>query len=107
MTEAWLLVDEIAIRWAAGNPRGTEPLNLPSLSRIEDLPDPKRVLFDALNAASGLNTRRRSKLPVHQRAHRIPDYMRGYSCLTALSAFRALQRDIREAVQELTVNRPA
>jgi hypothetical protein len=48
MTEAWLLADETAIRSAAGNPNGTENLNLPDVRRLEDLPDPKRSLHDVL-----------------------------------------------------------
>lgn len=44
MTEAWLLVDEKAIRKAAGNPNGRVRLNLPRISRLEALPDPKSSL---------------------------------------------------------------
>ena len=32
MTEAWLLFDEKAIRWAASNPNGSQPLGLPESS---------------------------------------------------------------------------
>lgn len=101
MTEAWLLADEIAIRSAAGNPNGTENLNLPELHRLEDLPDPKRVLLDALTAASGLNARRRSRLPVHQRVHLIPNYIDDYSRLNVLPAFQTLQQDIRVLIESL------
>jgi hypothetical protein len=51
MTEAWLLPYDVAIRNAAGNPNGTMRLNLPNIRRLEDLPDPKNVLHDALIAA--------------------------------------------------------
>lgn len=61
MTEAWLLGDERAIRTAADNPRGTEPLDLPPLKRLETVPDPKRLLFDALIQASGHRGRRLQK----------------------------------------------
>ncbi|HXT41312.1 MAG TPA: hypothetical protein VN887_14985, partial [Candidatus Angelobacter sp.] len=61
MTEAWLLFDEAAIRHAAGNPNGTTPLNLPSVSRVEDLPDPKAVLNEALLQATDKPTRRLKK----------------------------------------------
>ena len=98
MTEAWLLADETAIRWAAGNPNGTENLNLPDLRRIEDLPDPKRVLHEALAKASGLTARRRGRLPVHQRVHLIPRYIDDYSRLKVLHAFQTLQEDIRTLV---------
>ena len=100
MTEAWLLADEFAIRSAAGNPNGTENLNLPELRRLEDVPDPKQVLHDALVAACGLNARRRSRLPVHQRFHLIPNYIDDYSRLNVLTAFRTLQEDIGRLVDE-------
>ncbi len=95
MTEAWLLADEFAIRSAADNPNGTENLNLPGLRRLEDLPDPKRVLHDALIRASGLNALRRSRFRVGQRVRLIPNYIDDYSPLRALPAFQALQEDIR------------
>ena len=96
MTEAWLLADERAIRLAAGNPNGHEDLSLPDIGSLEGLTDPKRVLQEALTLACGLNSRRRSQFPVAQRVRRIADYIDDYSRLDALSAFRALQRDIRE-----------
>lgn len=95
MTEAWLLADEQAIRSAAGNPNGKEELNLPDVRRLEDLPDPKKILHDALSIASGLNVRRRSRLRVHQRVQLIPNYIDDYSCLNDLTAFQELQKDIR------------
>jgi len=98
MTEAWLLFDESAIRSAAGNPNGTQDLGLPRIDRLEDLPDPKTVLHQALTTASGLNARRRGTFPVHQRVHRIADYLDDYSRLDALSAFRSLQEAIRAAL---------
>jgi hypothetical protein len=101
MTEAWLLADELAIRSAAGNPNGTESLNLPNVRTLEDLPDPKRVLHRALTTASGLSARRRSRLSVHQRVHLIPNYIDDYSRLNALPAFQALQQDIRMSIENL------
>lgn len=98
MTEAWLLADEAAIRTAAGNPNGTNDLNLPEIRRLEEIPDPKNVLYEMLIAACGLNARRRAQLPVRQRVHLIPNYIDDYSSLKALSAFRALQEDIRLAI---------
>jgi hypothetical protein len=41
MTEAWLLLDESAIRVVAGRPTGIDPLNLPSVWSVESEPDPK------------------------------------------------------------------
>lgn len=58
MTEAWLLLDEGAIRRAAGRPRGKDPLSLPTARQVERLADPKRRLQATLAAASGLRGRR-------------------------------------------------
>ena len=52
-TEAWLLLDEDAIRRAAGNPRGRQPLHLPRPAQVEGVSDPKTALRDALAEASG------------------------------------------------------
>ena len=101
MTEAWLLSDELAIRKAAGNPNGIVQLNLPDLRNLEDLPDPKQVLHDALIKASGLNVRRRSRMPIRQRVHLIPNYIDDYSHLLVLPAFQKLQQDIRELIEIL------
>lgn len=101
MTEAWLLADEIAIRSAAGNPNGTTRLGLPDIRRLEDLPNPKKILRDALIAAAGLNAHRRSRLRVPERVQRIPMYIADYTCLDVLPAFQALQEDIRVLVESL------
>ena len=58
MQEAWLLVDEDALRRAAGTPDGRQPLTMPDARRLEDLPDPKQTLHDLLRQASGLRGRR-------------------------------------------------
>ena len=99
MTEAWLLADENAIRSAAGNPNGRENLNLPDIRRLEDLPNPKTVLYNALTTASGLNARRRSRLPVRQRVQLIPNYIDDYSRLNVVPAFQNLQQDIRVLIE--------
>ncbi len=51
MSESWLLLDEGAIRKAAGNPRGKVALGLPKVPQIEKI-DAKSVLYDALVTAS-------------------------------------------------------
>ena len=61
MTEAWLLLDEAAIRNVVGKPGGRAPLNLPAPERAERVADPKERLRDALLAASGNRGRRRRR----------------------------------------------
>ncbi|HET9897908.1 MAG TPA: hypothetical protein VFQ44_23510 [Streptosporangiaceae bacterium] len=62
MTEAWLLLDEAAIRRVSGNPNSNVPLNLPRARDVETVPDPKEVLAHALATALGFSGRRLEKL---------------------------------------------
>lgn len=61
MTEAWLLLDEAAIRQTANNPRGRMPLNLPAPGAVERIADPKSTLESALLRARGNRGRRRDR----------------------------------------------
>jgi hypothetical protein len=56
--EAWLLLDEGAIRAIAGSPNGTEDLNLPLPRLVEKTPKPKERLKAAFSLASGKHGRR-------------------------------------------------
>ena len=58
MTEAWLLLDELAIRRVAGRPHGDEPLGLPLTNQVQNESDPKGRLAEALITASGAKGRR-------------------------------------------------
>ncbi|MEW5930701.1 MAG: hypothetical protein AB1941_24840 [Gemmatimonadota bacterium] len=70
-TEAWLLLDEAAIRMVAGKPRGRVPLNLPRANQVESVANPKERLQDALVTASEATGRRLAKtrrdFPEHRR----------------------------------------
>jgi hypothetical protein len=57
-TEAWLLLDEAAIRQVAGNPRGRRDLRLPRPSEVENVSRPKERLQEALIIASETTGRR-------------------------------------------------
>lgn len=96
MSEAWLLVDESAIRKAAGNPNGGDPLNLPLLKDIERLPDPKIKLQDALKNASGLTGRRLKAFKPRPRL--VAEYMKNFDQLRELPAFRRLEQDLQSAL---------
>jgi len=93
MTEAWLLLDEGAIRRASGNPRGRQPLNLPVPASIERVADPKEALFQALRIASEQTGRRLRDLRVEERKHRVAELM-DYELLRNLSAFQSLETDL-------------
>lgn len=100
MTEAWLLSDEKAIRHAAGNRPGRMSLELPALAKLEALPDPKQTLYEALKVASGLQGRRLKQFPVHFYATRVTELIYDFSPLRRLSAFAALETDVKNLVQQ-------
>jgi hypothetical protein len=71
-TEAWLLLDEAAIRRTVGRPRGTAPLGLPTPDAVERMARPKERLREVLELASEATGRRlervRQDFPLHRRA---------------------------------------
>lgn len=100
MQEAWLLFDENALRLAADNPRGRVPLSMPDPGDLEAIPDPKDLLFTLLRTASDLKGRRLHRLNVPERVHRLADLIEDFSPLRRLSAFQALEEDVRRILTE-------
>ena len=99
MLEAWLLLDERAIRTASGNPNGTVALHLPNLSTVEALPDPKEMLIQMLKVASGLSGRRLRSFSTSPRVQRVADLTDDFSSLRRLTAFRALEEELVAVLQ--------
>lgn len=104
MTEAWLLIDDTAIRRAAGNPNGKVALPLPRVSQLESIPDRKATLYAALRTASELNRRRLARFRPDQAARRVAEYTNDFSPLMALPAFQRLQTDIQAMLPRLAVS---
>src|SRR5205823_12696831 len=69
-TEAWLLLDEAAIRHVAGKPRGRVNLDLPSARQVENVAKPKEKLRAALVDASELAGRRLERFKAEFSRHR-------------------------------------
>lgn len=107
MTEAWLLFDVDAIREAADNPKGKEPIDLPDLKKVESIPHPEEILHDALRSASGLKGKRLKKFNPDGKVHRISGYINDFSPLRRLSAFNRLEENIRKMIESLPSNPPA
>ena len=103
MQEAWLLHDETALREAAGRPSGTKDLGLPPPHRWEKLPDPKRVLHEALRTANGAKGRRAKSFKPGRAAHRVADLITDWTPLRALAAFAQLEADTKAALAQLGV----
>jgi hypothetical protein len=98
MTEAWLLIDQTAIRHASGNPNGTVKLSIPPLSSLEDKPDPKQLLHELLITASELSGRRRKSFNPRDKVQRVAQYLEDFSPLRQLSAFRDLEAEVLQLI---------
>jgi hypothetical protein len=99
MQEAWLLFDEAALRRAAGNPHGCQILNLPEIAKLEELPDPKNVLYELLRQASGLPPRRLKKFSVNELVHRVAELIDDFTPLRSLPAFLTLEFEIEQVIK--------
>lgn len=100
MQEAWFLFDEAAIRSAADNPRGRMPLAVPPLEKLEEIPDPKGLLWNLLSTASGLRPGRLRRFSPAPRMHRLADLIEDFSALRRLSAFQALEEELQQLLAE-------
>lgn len=103
-TEAWLLLDEQAIRDVAENPHGKATLHLPRPSRVEMKARPKEILQAALIAASELKGQRLEKFRKAFGIHRalLLERVEPNGPIRTLSAWKALVRSIRSYVEERT-----
>ncbi|WP_083259350.1 DUF4276 family protein [Variovorax boronicumulans] len=95
MTESWLLLDQQAIRTAAGNPQGTAVLQLPPAKAVEKLADPKAKLFEALIAASDRTGRRKRQFKPEAARHRVAELM-DLSNLRAIPSFAHAESQVKE-----------
>lgn len=102
-TEAWLLVDERAIRTAAGRPQGTQPIPIPSPQDVERRARPKEVLRTALATASELSGRRLDRFKrefPHQRRVLLFQLSIG-GPLESVTSWRRLRSDLGRAIAGL------
>ncbi|UOD31713.1 hypothetical protein INH39_08545 [Massilia violaceinigra] len=104
MTQAWLLRDETAIRFAAGNGSGRDPIPLPHRKKWEAVPDPKAVLFAALGAASGRTGRALRKFHPEKARALITQRTESFAALRGLPAFDAFDKDVAETLKRLVPN---
>ena len=98
MLEAWLLIDEAALRKAAGNPGGRQTLDMPPVGDLEKLPNPKKTIHELLRDASGFRDRRR-RLEQFDRdlgrcVQRVAMQIADFGSLQGLASFRALERQV-------------
>jgi hypothetical protein len=98
-SEAWLLFDERAIRYAARKVNGKERWKFPS-HKYDEIADPKRELNTALDIASELTGRRLAKFRQNRQPLDVAKGIEDFSPLLKLDAFRAFHEDIAVFARE-------
>ncbi|MEU4160966.1 hypothetical protein [Actinoplanes sp. NPDC026670] len=96
MTEAWLLLDEQAIRTVAGNPRGRADLELPKWHEVESHADPKNLLNECLLKAADVSGRRRERIAkrFNQNRRQLLERLDKDGPVTKLGSWKNLVHDI-------------
>lgn len=105
MTEAWLLLDERAIRESAGFSNGRVPLNLPNATEVERRSNPKGILRDAIRKASGQTGRKLKSLNLAEARASIATHMEDLSQLRLLASFQHFESAVAETAQRLREQR--
>lgn len=100
MIESWLLTDPGAIRCAADNRNGDVELILPKYKAIEQLADPKEVLFLALRTASNLPAQRLKRFNEHRARSRVASFMDDFSGLRTLPSFQQFEMLLKIAIRK-------
>lgn len=101
MTEAWLILDERAIREVAGRPNGHTSLGLPRVSAAEAVADPKGLLRQALEKAAEPNGRRReARLRRDFGLHRklLLERLEPSGPVSQLASFQQLRADLAQVL---------
>jgi len=101
-TEAWLLLDEQAIRDVVAS-KGKQPLGLPKPNAIEGTRNPKEILQKALLAASETSGRRLKKEKNSFSRHRrvLMQRLDPFGAVRNLPSWQCLERDIQRALAQL------
>ena len=76
------------------------PLAIPPLKKLEEIPDPKGLLWNLLSTASGLRPGRLRRFAPAPRMHRLADLIEDFSALRRLSAFQALEEELQRLLAE-------
>lgn len=105
-TEAWLLLDELAIKQVAGKPNSPVKLRLPSATTVEALADPKAVLQQALITSSGAMGRRLERLRADFALHRKLLLLRLpiVGPLTQVPSWGRMRTDLEQTIEKLEAN---
>jgi hypothetical protein len=104
MMETWLLIDEDAIKKAAGNRNYRGSINLPSLRTLERESQPKELLHSILREASGKKSRDLKKFNIDKTVHLVAENIEDFSPLRNLVAFQAFEDELKQVVDKYLEN---
>ena len=91
MIESWLLFNEDAIRKVVGNSNGKQELDLPKISEIETISDPK----------ARFPSRRGKKVSIPSNyCIRVAEMIDDFEPLRKLSAFQELEKELKNTLNE-------
>jgi hypothetical protein len=101
--EAWLLIDEGAIRAVVGRPSGNQPLGLPNLKAIEKTSQPKELLEQACLIAAEKAGRRgaKEKRMFGRRRRALLERLDPAGPIRELPAWQRLEHDVISTVGRL------
>jgi len=104
-TEAWLLLNELAIRHIAQRPNGQRSLNLPRPRRVEFIASPKEVLQEALAIACEQRGKRLARFKRDFSSHRrlLLERLPIGGPLEQVPSWVRLKENIRTTIQTLRV----
>jgi len=102
MMEAWLLLEDQAIKKAAGNRNFKGQIALPKVSQLEDESQPKEKLYQLLKKVSGLKSRNLKKFNVNAAVHLVAEYTNDFRPLRQLSAFDHFEKNLKNCMQQYT-----
>jgi hypothetical protein len=100
MMEAWFLISAEAIKQAAGNRTYNQPLSLPAPKNIDKEKNPKELLYQLLETASGLKGRRLATFGANARVHLVAEYIEDFSPLRQVQAFTKFEKELKEKVDK-------
>ena len=98
MSEAWILFDSTAIAKAASSP--SRSVDVPKITELESIADPKGLLDRLLLEAAGRPTGRRRKMFTRSIAERrigVATYISDFTPLENLTAFRRFQQSLERS----------
>ena len=98
MMETWLLIDQDAIKKAAGNRNYNGNINLPLIRNLERESQPKELLHSILREVSGRKSRNLRNFNIDKTVHLVAENIEDYSPLRNLVAFQAFEEQLKKVV---------